>query len=448
MPVLQTIVLRKWLVWTMFLVLVASLAVWQVTRDRLPRVIRIATGPAESSLYHGFCECVAPLVKDRAERPVQLVETQGSSENICKLLHRRADVAVVQGDVFDAEARGSNLRRRLSLVAPLYPEPVHVIARKELRVQSISDLNGRTVYRGAPRSGMRRTADRLLEHYAVQCLDPEQPDPLTEGLDFVQLLQDGAVDAAIVTTGVQNPALKRVLLDDRYELVPVREAKAIASGSVYFNMVEIPQGLYCGAPLVPPQPIETIATTAFLAAREDVSDGLVSDVLQSLHEEDLPLRFPALIHRSDALDWTPVPLHPVARSYFNPIDRISWLASIMESLAATKELLFAFFAGTFLLWDRWRRVREKERHEVLSAQKEHLDAFLQQTLRIEKEQMHTSDPEELGRFYDDVTRIKLEALQELTDEDLRGDQTFAIFLMQCANLISKIQAKIDHYRYA
>ncbi|MEM7393105.1 MAG: hypothetical protein AAF492_12240, partial [Verrucomicrobiota bacterium] len=45
-------------------------------------------------------------------------------------------------------------------------------------------------------------------------------------------------------------------------------------------------------------------------------------------------------------------------------------------------------------------------------------------------------------YLDEITEIKLTALHELTDEALRADQTFSIFLMQCANLISKIQMKI------
>ena len=59
--------------------------------------------------------------------------------------------------------------------------------------------------------------------------------------------------------------------------------------------------------------------------------------------------------------------------------------------------------------------------------------------------MDTTDPETLERFLDEITKIKLQALEELTHEDLRGDRTFSIFLMQCANLISKIQLKIVTY---
>ena len=43
---------------------------------------------------------------------------------------------------------------------------------------------------------------------------------------------------------------------------------------------------------------------------------------------------------------------------------------------------------------------------------------------------------------DEITGIKIKALEELTHEDLRGDRMFLIFLMQCGNVINKIQAKI------
>ena len=70
------------------------------------------------------------------------------------------------------------------------------------------------------------------------------------------------------------------------------------------------------------------------------------------------------------------------------------------------------------------------------------DRFLSQTLRIERAQMDATSVDQLHTFLDEVTEIKLQALNELTHEDLRGDRSFGIFLMQCANLISKIQLKI------
>ena len=47
-----------------------------------------------------------------------------------------------------------------------------------------------------------------------------------------------------------------------------------------------------------------------------------------------------------------------------------------------------------------------------------------------------------------VTRIKQEALRELTSEKVRGDQLFAIFLAQCAALSEKIQMRMMYGRLA
>jgi hypothetical protein len=85
---------------------------------------------------------------------------------------------------------------------------------------------------------------------------------------------------------------------------------------------------------------------------------------------------------------------------------------------------------------------EKELETLIHRQKERLDRFLMETLRIEKEQTQTNDVERLQGYLDSITRIKLQALQELTEEDLRGNQESSIFLDQCSYLIGRIQLKM------
>ena len=67
---------------------------------------------------------------------------------------------------------------------------------------------------------------------------------------------------------------------------------------------------------------------------------------------------------------------------------------------------------------------------------------------IEKQQMELTDIVSLESCLGRVTLIKLEALGKLTHQDLHSNQAFTIFLMQCANLISKIQRKIDQVHRA
>ena len=146
---------------------------------------------------------------------------------------------------------------------------------------------------------------------------------------------------------------------------------------------------------------------------------------------------------AEAREWSRMSLHAHAQSYFEPYRGIGLLANFLESLAATKELVFALAAGFYLAWS-WRlRWNAREREREVQEQKDYLDTFLDETIRVEKAQMETEDPVELKSYLDEVTRIKLKALEELSHEDLRGDRTFLIFLTQCANLIAKIQSKID-----
>ena len=60
--------------------------------------------------------------------------------------------------------------------------------------------------------------------------------------------------------------------------------------------------------------------------------------------------------------------------------------------------------------------------------------------------MDCTDPARLESFLDEITLIKLKALEDLSHESLRGDPRFLIFLTQCANLIRKIQTKLLQQR--
>ena len=166
-------------------------------------------------------------------------------------------------------------------------------------------------------------------------------------------------------------------------------------------------------------------------------------VVASLYENNLRADVPTFIPAERATDWRTLPVHPAARRYFDPYEEFGVLAALIESIAATKELVVALFAGLYLIWQRWHLARRREREREVQVMKDRLDAMLQETARIERAQMDTLEPARLKEYLDQVTTIKLRALDELAHEDLRGDRMFLIFLIQCGNLIHKIQAKIQ-----
>lgn len=415
------------LAWIPLVVIAVSLVTWFTTRETLPATIRVATAH-EGGLYHEFGQALKDSLEAKTGRSVEILETDGSLENARLLREGQADLAIIQG--------GAVSSRKFAVIAPLYPEVVHVLTRSDSSIRTLDDLKGARVACGPPESGMRTSAGKILTHYGIL----ESIEAPTH--QYFEHLQDEAgVDAAIVTTGFMNRDLQKMMAEGDYQLLPLRGAQAIATKDPFFTVAKIPRGLYREGPSVPPDDVPTVATTALLVTSADASERLVEETLDAIYTEGLGLDFPTLIARQEALTRSPVPLHPLARRFFNPPDQIGRFATLMEALAGFKELTVAGAAGLYLLWKRRKTRRDRQLAERVQEDKDRLDVYLEKTLEIERAQMEVSDAAELGRLLDQVTRIKLEALTKFTHEELRSDQTFSIFLLQCSNLISTLQMK-------
>ena len=422
---------RTWLAWLIVSAIAVLVLFWFVTRDTLPREIRIATAEP-GGLYFELGTALGAALEDQTGSTVQPVVTKGSLENRELLLAGKADLAILQAGAVDMEG--------LITLTPLCPEVIHVVARKGRGIQSIHDLQGKKIILGPSQSGMRIAAQHILDHYNVQTEDLEREAVFSSDLEA-----DPTIDGAIVTCGVLNPALRGILRSGRFELVPILDAEALEILHPYYSTYRIPRGLYAEGPPVPEEPILTVATTAFLAARADASGLLVGETLEALYRGDLRTEFPTLISHEDATRFDVFPMHQASNSYFMPYKGMDVLASFMESLAATKELLFALGAGLYLLWRRRGYRREQQRELEVRSHKEALDVYLKKTLEVERMQKGERDPEQLQKYLDEVTSTKLRALEQLTAEELRGDRMFLIFLTQCDNLTRKIQSKLALY---
>ncbi|MEE3198997.1 MAG: TAXI family TRAP transporter solute-binding subunit, partial [Planctomycetota bacterium] len=427
----KKLTVRRAMAYLMFTILLGSLLTWYFSRETLPAQIRIGAG-ATGGLYHEFALRIKRLLEARFPMKVVVVETSGSSNNRERLLSGagagRVDLAVLQD--------GAVSMTDLYLVAPLYRELLHVIVRKDRGIESISGLEGKRVAVGLEGSGMQASADNVLAHYQLEV--NRQP------VSFSKLLTDPALDAAVVTSGLLGADLRKILIDERFDLLAVEDAEAFEEKHFFFRSAVIPKGLYSEKPYpTPSADLKTIATTASLVAGPAVNEQLVEALTGLIYESELRQEFLLLMDREDAAQLSSLRLHPASRKYFFPQDEIGELATLLESISAAKELFFAIAAGLYLLWDRLKRRKEKDEELRYIAQRESLDDYLDRTLAIEREQMELSDIEALESCLERVTLIKLEALGELTHQDLRSNQAFTIFLMQCANLISKIQRRIE-----
>lgn len=423
------------------LVTVALRTVWLAFEERVPHEIRVATGKP-TGMYHYYSETLQQTLAHRG-RKVVLKTTEGTVENAELVQHAQVELGIVQAGVVSLHD--------IALVSPLAHEIVHVIVRKGSRIGRISELRGKHVVLGEPTSGMRSSAKQILDHYHIDLADLK-----VHAGYFTDLLQDPTLDGAIVTAGFENKDLQNLLSSSEFVLLPVDGAAALAMKHPHFQRLEIPKGLYRehfleGA--VPEVPTETVATTALLVCRPDAPSAMVREVLNALYDHDLQEKLSGLMPRDEVLRTTKQRWHQEAREYFNPFDQIGYMANVMESLAALKDLFWAtggLIGMAYLLWRKNQRkqrraqMREKLLHRRQNSQlfKDLLDEFLKETIVIEQQLGQVDDPKVLEGLLQKISEVKLRALNELTEETLRGNRMFLIFLQQCGHLSQAVRGKI------
>jgi len=415
--------------WLMAAVLIISISLFYATRDSVPNSLVLYTGQP-GGFYHQVGSHMTEAWEEATQRKLDVHSSSGSRENFQALSSAKADLALIQGGVEDLS--------ELSIIAPLSHDLVHVIVRKDASIDRIQDLKGHTIAVGMPNSGMASSAEKLLQFYGLN----EQNTQWTYRY-FTQMKEDASIDAAVVTAGILNADLSLLLGSGDYRILPMEYAPAFCEKNAYFFPALIHKGLYRLGDDFLQEDIPTVATTALLVATKSISPKVIDQLLITLFEESGGLDSPVMLNAEEVREQQDLKLHPRAMQYFHPADQIGYMANVMESLAALKELAVAFVAGLYLLWDRWRRQQQKALARQLSKEKEKLDVLLAQTVDIERQYASADAMSDLQGMLRQVMKIKIQALEELTHEQLRGDRVFLIFMTQCSNLIDSIQSKMN-----
>lgn len=177
--------------------------------------LTIATGSAEGTYFK-----IAQDIKRIAETegiPIEVIQTNGSFDNINLLGAGKVDLAIMQLDVlrFVAEIMlketGINVLQEAKAALNLYLEEIHIIA-KNPNIRSFTQLQGKKVAVGPEKSGSALTAEVLLAGFNVNIErifdSPEEA---------VKKLRNGEIDALIFVAGAPVPAFQN--LDETFHFV-------------------------------------------------------------------------------------------------------------------------------------------------------------------------------------------------------------------------------------
>lgn len=287
-----------------------------------PQLITIAAGWVAGT-YYPLSGIISRIVYKFLPGVRATVESSGASVANCKLIGQElTDFALVQNDVahyaYNGLAGFEEPVKNIRGVASFYPEPIHILVRKDAGIKSVADLKGKKVAVGPLGSGTEVNTKNILEIYGVTFDDIRVEHISAE--EAGGFLKEGRVDAAFFTGGLGMPAVAEPCLVADMDLVEISDDvfDKLKAKHPFYAQVVIPGGLYYDI-----EDRQSVTVLAQMVAHDGMSADLVYDLLTVIFDEKgleqiangLP-RVASYITLESALDGMAIPLHPGAEVYY------------------------------------------------------------------------------------------------------------------------------------
>ncbi len=184
------------------------------------------------------------------------VASNGSVANVAAIGEGKAQSGFVQSDIAYWAYTGTGIyegRGRigtLRAIANLYPETIHLVARKGLGVRSVADLRGKRVSLDEPGSGALIDARTILAAYGLSEKDLEAS--YVPAQRVADKFRGGSIDAFFNVSGRPQSTIVDLAANVGVDLVPIAgpSAENLLAKCRFFAADEIPPGTYKGVPRV------------------------------------------------------------------------------------------------------------------------------------------------------------------------------------------------------
>jgi TRAP transporter TAXI family solute receptor len=215
--------------------------------------------------------------------------------------------------VYEGKGKVENLR----IIANLFPETIHLVARKGSGIASVADLKGKRVSLDEPGSGTLVDAKLILAAYGISEKDikPEYLKPNQAG----ERMKDGGMDAFFFVGGYPAGAIAELASSGGIELVPIvgPEAEKLLGQYKFFAKDTVPAETYKGV-----SQVQTISVNAQWVTSATQPDELIYGITKALWNANTRKQLDSghakgkTIQTANALVGLGVPLHAGAERFY------------------------------------------------------------------------------------------------------------------------------------
>jgi TRAP-type uncharacterized transport system substrate-binding protein len=261
-------------------VAVVAAAVWTLLTSKSffpPRTLVMATGPAGGANQELGERYRAILAREGLD--LRLLPTAGGVENLAKLRDPSSGVSVAFVEAGIASKEQSSDLASLGAVSF---EPIWFFLRYQPHTTPAQALQGKRISIGPEGSGTRVAARRLLQLNGIDetrvellGLSPEQA---------AEALLRGEVDAAVMLTSWQSPAVRKLLGANGIVLATFPRADAYVALFPFLSKLVLPTGVADLAKNIPAADVTLLALQESLAVRRDLHPALQYILLEAASE--------------------------------------------------------------------------------------------------------------------------------------------------------------------
>jgi len=238
------------------------------TLIRMPgRDLAIATGPPGSAYARFAEEYRDSLARDGIR--VRLVTTNGAVENLERLRDPKSGISA---GFAQAGTTSEQESPQLVSLGTVFEEPLWVFCRCTDIVAFIRERPDMRIAIGPVGSATRPLALRLLSLFGID-LNRLQLRDDSSGQSAEKLVA-GELDATVILSAWESPAVQKLLREPGIELIGMRRADAYVALQPNFTKLVLPEGVADLREDRPPANVTMIASKASLVVRADLHPAL------------------------------------------------------------------------------------------------------------------------------------------------------------------------------
>ena len=302
------------------LLLAASLAAGAAT-GHAAEFINVLTG-GTSGVYYPLGVALSQIYgKALPGAKTSVQATKASAENLNLLQAGRGEIAFTLGDSLNEAWKGNEEAgfkaplKKLRSVAAIYPNYIQIVAAADSGIKSLSDLKGKRVSVGAPKSGTELNARDIFRGAGMSYKDFGKIEYLPFG-ESVELMKNRQLDATLISAGLGVAAVRDLATAVKIVIVPIPADVVAKIGEAAYQSATIPAKTYENQN----DAVTSVAVQNFLVTHEGVSNDTVYAMTKSMFDnlDQMVAAHAAAkaISKENAAKGSPVPLHPGAEKYY------------------------------------------------------------------------------------------------------------------------------------